>query len=66
MVVTSLDLSITGLASQQGKAVLTGVNSNWPEAGGPDATIEAIVRHGARGGTEVLSTGLGMGRDPVL
>jgi len=52
--VTSLDVSIAGLTSQQVKDILTGKITNWSAVGGPNATINVLVRDEADAATQIL------------
>ena len=52
--VTSLDVSVAGLTSQQVKDILTGKITNWSAVGGPNVTINVLVRDEADAATQVL------------
>ena len=52
--VTSLDVSIAGLTGQQVKDILTGKITNWSAVGGPNATINVLVRDEAEAATQIL------------
>jgi phosphate transport system substrate-binding protein len=52
--VTSLDVSIAGLTGQQVKDILTGKITNWSAVGGPNATINVLVRDEADAATQIL------------
>ena len=51
---TSLDVSVAGLTSQQVKDILTGKITNWSAVGGPNATINVLVRDEADAATQIL------------
>ena len=51
---TSLDVSIAGLTGQQVKDILTGKITNWSAVGGPNATINVLVRDEADAATQIL------------
>ena len=53
-IATSLDVPITQLTGQQVKDILTGKITNWSAVGGPDATINVLVRDEADSATAVL------------
>ena len=59
---TSLDVSIAGLTGQQLKDILTGKITNWSAVGGPDATINILVRDEAEASTQILRDKL-VGKD---
>jgi phosphate transport system substrate-binding protein len=44
VIVTSADLSLPGLTSQQTKDIFLGQITNWSEVGGPNAAINVFVR----------------------
>jgi phosphate transport system substrate-binding protein len=54
VIVTSADLSITELTSQQVKDIFLGQISNWSEVGGPDAPINVLARDEEETTTQVL------------
>lgn len=54
VIVTSADLSITGLTSQQVKDIFLGQISNWSEVGGPDAPINVLARDEEESNTQTL------------
>jgi len=51
---TSLDVSIASLTGQQVKDILTGKITNWSAVGGPNATINVLVRDEAEAATQIL------------
>jgi len=53
-IVTSPDLLITGLTSQQIKDIFLGKTTNWAEVGGPDFAINVFVRDEEESSTQVL------------
>jgi phosphate transport system substrate-binding protein len=53
-IATSSDLSITGLTSQQVKDIFLGKITNWATVGGPDATINVLVRDEDESSTQIL------------
>jgi len=52
--VTSLDVSVAGLTSQQAKDILTGKITNWSAVGGPNVTLNVLARDEADAATQVL------------
>jgi phosphate transport system substrate-binding protein len=53
-VATSVDLTITGLTSEQIKDIFLGNITNWSEVGGPDAPINVLVRDEDESSTQIL------------
>jgi phosphate transport system substrate-binding protein len=53
-IATSSDLSITSLTSQQVKDIFLGGITNWSAVGGPDATINVLVRDEDESSTQIL------------
>jgi len=53
-IAVSLDVPVTQLTGQQVKDILTGKITNWSAVGGPDATINVLVRDEADSATAVL------------
>ena len=54
VIAISLDIPVTQLTGQQVKDILIGKITNWSAVGGPDATINVIVRDEADSATTVL------------
>ena len=54
VIVTSADLSISSLTSQQVKDIFMGTITNWSEVGGPNASINVLVRDEDESSTQVL------------
>jgi phosphate transport system substrate-binding protein len=57
-IVTSQDISISNLTSQQVKDIFAGKITNWSEVGGPDAIINVLVRDEDESNTQVLREAL--------
>lgn len=57
-IATSSDLSIPGLTSQQVKDIFLGKVTNWASVGGPDATINVLVRDEEESSTQILRANL--------
>lgn len=57
-VVTTADLSIKGLTTQQVKDIFLGEINNWSEVGGPDAPINILVREEKDSNTKILRKGI--------
>ena len=62
---TSLDVSIKSLTGQQAKDILTGKITNWSAVGGPDATINVLVREETESATQILRDKL-VGKDAFV
>jgi phosphate transport system substrate-binding protein len=52
--VTTQDIAISALTSQQVKDIFAGKITNWAEVGGPDATINLLVRDEDETNTQIL------------
>ena len=57
-VVTSPDLSITGLTTQQVNGIFLGTITSWSEVGGPEAPINVLVRGEKDSNTKILRKGI--------
>lgn len=57
-IVTSPDLSISKLTSQQVKDIFLGDITNWSVVGGPNATISLLVRDEEESSTQILRSAL--------
>ena len=57
-IITSSDLSISGLTSQQVKDIFLGNITNWSAVGGPNANISLLVRDEEESSTQILRTEL--------
>jgi phosphate transport system substrate-binding protein len=53
-IITSPDLSMPGLTSQQVKDIFLGDITNWSAVGGPDANISRLVRDEEESSTQIL------------
>lgn len=57
-VVTSPDLSIGNLTSQQVKDIFLGVITRWSEVGGPEMRIDVLVREEKDSNTKIMRKGI--------
>ncbi len=57
-VVTSADMSISNLTSQQVKDIFLGVITSWSEVGGPEVRINILVREEKDSNTKIMRKGI--------